>query len=169
MIYFCVFFFFQADDGIRDATVTGVQTCALPIFEYAEDPMTLASLFNTIGGIHWQRGDFAAAISYVDRSLQLYKDLGYAWGMAISYINLGILHYTRGNWAKAATSFEQAYVLQRDNGSLPDQALNLHNLGALHIEMGDHERARRDLETSQVISQRLGHDFSIVCAEIGLL
>src|SRR5256886_13472368 len=34
---FCVysvsvfFFFFQAEDGIRDLTVTGVQTCALPI------------------------------------------------------------------------------------------------------------------------------------------
>src|SRR2546430_7690588 len=27
------FFFFQAEDGIRDLTVTGVQTCALPIFE----------------------------------------------------------------------------------------------------------------------------------------
>src|SRR2546430_15532040 len=28
----CVFFFFfQAEDGIRDLTVTGVQTCALPI------------------------------------------------------------------------------------------------------------------------------------------
>src|SRR6266699_5770980 len=26
-----VFFFFQAEDGIRDADVTGVQTCALPI------------------------------------------------------------------------------------------------------------------------------------------
>src|SRR2546430_4901183 len=26
------FFFFQAEDGIRDLTVTGVQTCALPIF-----------------------------------------------------------------------------------------------------------------------------------------
>src|SRR5207245_3733493 len=26
-----LFFFFQAEDGIRDATVTGVQTCALPI------------------------------------------------------------------------------------------------------------------------------------------
>src|SRR2546430_12620609 len=25
-------FFFQAEDGIRDLTVTGVQTCALPIF-----------------------------------------------------------------------------------------------------------------------------------------
>src|SRR5438128_12170923 len=29
-----VFFFFQAEDGIRDATVTGVQTCALPISAY---------------------------------------------------------------------------------------------------------------------------------------
>src|SRR5579859_8217571 len=29
-MYF-VFFFFQAEDGIRDLTVTGVQTCALPI------------------------------------------------------------------------------------------------------------------------------------------
>src|SRR5256886_6339367 len=28
-----LFFFFQAEDGIRDLTVTGVQTCALPISE----------------------------------------------------------------------------------------------------------------------------------------
>src|SRR5206468_4865674 len=27
-----LFFFFQAEDGIRDLIVTGVQTCALPIF-----------------------------------------------------------------------------------------------------------------------------------------
>src|SRR5689334_24085454 len=29
--FFFFFFFFQAEDGIRDGTVTGVQTCALPI------------------------------------------------------------------------------------------------------------------------------------------
>src|SRR2546427_5665051 len=28
-----LFFFFQAEDGIRDLTVTGVQTCALPIYD----------------------------------------------------------------------------------------------------------------------------------------
>src|SRR3712207_8778539 len=27
-----IFFFFQAEDGIRDIGVTGVQTCALPIY-----------------------------------------------------------------------------------------------------------------------------------------
>src|SRR5437867_9619757 len=36
------FFFFQAEDGIRDRTVTGVQTCALPISltELAAAPTT---------------------------------------------------------------------------------------------------------------------------------
>src|SRR5215813_12029716 len=32
MFFFFFFFFFQAEDGIRDADVTGVQTCALPIY-----------------------------------------------------------------------------------------------------------------------------------------
>src|SRR5690554_706640 len=31
-VWCVVFFFFQAEDGIRDADVTGVQTCALPIY-----------------------------------------------------------------------------------------------------------------------------------------
>src|SRR5690349_23811585 len=30
---FFFFFFFQAEDGIRDLYVTGVQTCALPIYQ----------------------------------------------------------------------------------------------------------------------------------------
>src|ERR1022692_5087277 len=32
LILFFFFFFFQAEDGIRDYKVTGVQTCALPIY-----------------------------------------------------------------------------------------------------------------------------------------
>src|SRR6266481_5002008 len=37
-----MFFFFQAEDGIRDGTVTGVQTCALPIYEHRERHHTAA-------------------------------------------------------------------------------------------------------------------------------
>src|SRR2546426_7537082 len=33
-----LFFFFQAEDGIRDYKVTGVQTCALPISRVILDP-----------------------------------------------------------------------------------------------------------------------------------
>src|SRR5258708_16204820 len=45
LCYRCIFcFFFQAEDGIRDDLVTGVQTCALPIsclFIYSFDGRTV--------------------------------------------------------------------------------------------------------------------------------
>src|SRR2546430_11981780 len=43
-IFMCwsFFFFFQAEDGIRDLTVTGVKTCALPI-SWCQTTFQLAS------------------------------------------------------------------------------------------------------------------------------
>ena len=43
-------FFFQAEDGIRDTEVTGVQTCALPIwfFLLRMSYMTLLLLLNIV-------------------------------------------------------------------------------------------------------------------------
>src|SRR2546429_4815728 len=48
------FFFFQAEDGIRDVAVTGVQTCALPISGNGPASMISGQLvsgdfFNTLG------------------------------------------------------------------------------------------------------------------------
>src|SRR6266498_851300 len=40
------FFFFQAEDGIRDADVTGVQTCALPIFGRDRELRQIKDLFH---------------------------------------------------------------------------------------------------------------------------
>src|SRR2546430_4985177 len=45
-------FFFQAEDGIRYLTVTGVQTCALPIFH-----KTSATSKSAVGKICWSYDD----------------------------------------------------------------------------------------------------------------
>src|SRR5262249_58988701 len=42
----CFFFFFQAEDGIRDWSVTGVQTCALPI---CQTPLKLSRALEDAG------------------------------------------------------------------------------------------------------------------------
>src|SRR5439155_16070554 len=47
-------FFFQAEDGIRDGHVTGVQTCALPICIWSVDPTVgnlAAALFDAQNGL----------------------------------------------------------------------------------------------------------------------
>src|SRR6476661_9079951 len=53
-----VFFFFQAEDGIRDSSVTGVQTCALPISNAPNGPAlrTLGrrlAYFNNYRPVQW--------------------------------------------------------------------------------------------------------------------
>src|SRR2546430_11759534 len=43
LVLCCFFFFFQAEDGIRDLTVSGVQTCALPILRVSVLSAALSS------------------------------------------------------------------------------------------------------------------------------
>src|SRR5690606_28102694 len=66
------FFFFQAEDGIRDFHVTGVQTCALPIYAVADvDRIAVASFAEhglaERGGTHVRilRQAFAAAAGHI--------------------------------------------------------------------------------------------------------
>src|SRR5438046_7630672 len=49
-MFMLFFFFFQAEDGIRDWSVTGVQTCALPISESAGERRRVAP-----SAISWTR------------------------------------------------------------------------------------------------------------------
>src|SRR5690348_18089510 len=74
---FIFFFFFQAEDGIRDGRVTGVQTCALPIYDkyvaykmeptgtqFKKDVTVRQSLRNTtIAGSPLRTSIFAAYIA----------------------------------------------------------------------------------------------------------
>src|SRR6266496_4557963 len=49
------FFFFQAEDGIRDLYVTGVQTCALPILRRHTVRVTNAIRPQTTGAVSFRR------------------------------------------------------------------------------------------------------------------
>src|SRR5260370_14763143 len=57
-LYIASYFFFQAEDGIRDSSVTGVQTCALPICRtFMASAMGLATCFvasNKVWGKVWE-------------------------------------------------------------------------------------------------------------------
>src|SRR5205085_7110303 len=60
-------FFFQAEDGIRDLTVTGVQTCALPIYVLTRVANALALVRLGLAQLADVGGDLADQL-LVDRS-----------------------------------------------------------------------------------------------------
>src|SRR3712207_7897706 len=68
-----VFFFFQAEDGIRDIGVTGVQTCALPIFEVPDSSTTDIEATEDLA-----RFTLAARLPQ-GSSVRLIKFLSYGW------------------------------------------------------------------------------------------
>src|SRR5256885_6201181 len=75
----CLFiFFFQAEDGIRDYKVTGVQTCALPI-SYAYDVHgRVTSETRTVGGVQY-------VLAYAYDSAGRLTGLTYPSGRTVSY------------------------------------------------------------------------------------
>src|SRR5207253_8011944 len=56
VVFIFFFFFFQAEDGIRDGHVTGVQTCALPIWIGRGRDQHLARLQASAGWIEDHSG-----------------------------------------------------------------------------------------------------------------
>src|SRR5260370_9954631 len=70
------FFFFQAEDGIRDSSVTGVQTCALPISSRISRAAILAQVFIwSIARARAERSPLvAAARSWARMAARLMRD-----------------------------------------------------------------------------------------------
>src|SRR2546426_8463356 len=61
-------FFFQAEDGIRDYKVTGVQTCALPISRIRSSKENLKGGGTASGPVSFMRGADASAGTIKSRS-----------------------------------------------------------------------------------------------------
>src|SRR5207244_5710571 len=66
----CSFFFFQAEDGIRDDLVTGVQTCALPIFSLPRLRYRLAFQAEH-HATEWREFDFIGTTHVDDADIRL--------------------------------------------------------------------------------------------------
>src|SRR5205823_10783503 len=70
------FFFFQAEDGIRDKLVTGVQTCALPIWVESNDAIKpLGPIPLEVDATSKIQGDLPGELERVARIYRLVKIL----------------------------------------------------------------------------------------------
>src|SRR5436189_3745374 len=71
LLFFFFFFFFQAEDGIRDTSVTGVQTCALPIYRRRGRAARRRSATTRSRICRTACGGARAAIDHVSQRLRL--------------------------------------------------------------------------------------------------
>src|ERR1022692_2831594 len=92
VIFFFIFFFFffQAEDGIRDYKVTGVQTCALPIYYYLNSKNSIFGRYSYAAYTEQAPGAFGLLAggpnfgNYAGSSNALNQSLAVGWTDTIS-------------------------------------------------------------------------------------
>src|SRR5690606_40970744 len=96
-IYIFFFFFFQAEDGIRDFHVTGVQTCALPI--YSHKNMYFAGGFSETIDLDPGKGEqLINSNENTSFVVKLDKDGNYLWGKDVRSEERRVGKECRSRW-----------------------------------------------------------------------
>src|SRR5256885_5144106 len=133
------YFFFQAEDGIRDYKVTGVQTCALPILQMGEFPRGASIIPNPVNRIP---GFSVADHHFVPGFPQM------AWPMVEWLLETRYRdHFDRQRWAEASIFVYEAgesqliaamQTVEREFKGL--KVFSLPSMGAdgsrIHVELG---------------------------------
>src|SRR2546430_9511453 len=133
------FFFFQAEDGIRDLTVTGVQTCALPI----------------LGEIAHQQGNLIQAETIFQEGLGIARELRNREQISALLHELGWIKQKQGNLTEAETYLQEGLTLAHQIEDKERICSILKVLGLVAIHRGDFTQAEVYLREGLSLAQQI--------------
>src|SRR5690606_39305960 len=108
------------EDGIRDFHVTGVQTCALPIF----------------GVLSLKIGDYQLAEHYLSRALELAREVKNKVNIVIALINLGETAHYQQNLPLAVERYLEGFPILEEIGDKVSIVSTLEMFAFLIIDLG---------------------------------
>jgi tetratricopeptide (TPR) repeat protein len=137
---------------------------ALPEFErlaveFQEKGMRLdeAIALHFIGECHLRIGNMGPAREYLDKALQIKRELGDRRQEAKSLNALGLLEWDLGNYSQASEKFREAGAVGRQLGDKKLEGATLNNLSLVYDELGDYQTSLRQYE--QVLDLYANADF----------
>jgi class 3 adenylate cyclase/predicted ATPase len=151
--------------------VSGRHDRAIIALQQAADEATLAGDERTLahaGSIL----DWALAMTgvrdagrHLERSLQIYRELGDLGGQATCLTNLGALAYLRGDWAKAVDLYRQGQAAQLRSGDVTSAALGAANIGEVLSDQGHWAQALESLDEALRVWRSTGHQHGVAYAQ----
>lgn len=120
-----------------------------------------AAALDGLGSLAFQQGDYAAARSYHEESLEIHRQQGDLASVAESLRHLGNVADESGAYQEAESRYEDALQIWRDLEGSWGIAATLNNLGLVHLRTGELQAAQRYLEESLVRFEELGTDWAM--------
>jgi tetratricopeptide (TPR) repeat protein len=104
-----------------------------------------------------RQGDLAAARSFLEEGLALFRRLNDERGISTCLNNLGMVVVDQGDYGGARSYYEESLVLDRARGDAYGIAASLHNLGDLIYHQGEPDTARAMFEEALTVNRQTGN------------
>jgi tetratricopeptide (TPR) repeat protein len=127
------------------------------------------SVWNTLGLIHRDLGQWDEAIACYRQDLDICRSLDDRFGMGLSYGNLGEIYQKQGQdyWPEALKAYRKALSIIREFDDHYEETEVLANLGFLHQEMGEYPLALDYYSQAIELIEYLRADISSEAARAG--
>ena len=116
----------------------------------------LAQLAHWLGVLLQQQGEQQSSLSFLERSLAIWRDLGDRDQQVRELNSLGITHHHLGDLDAARSLLEESAAISREIGSDFRLAAALTNLGQLESDAGNFDRATQVLQEALAIDRKQG-------------
>ena len=145
------------DNGGHPAEAVAVHTEARHAARSMGDRAAEAGALISLGVVHWQMGDYPAAIDEVTQSLELFREAGDGRGEARALGNLGVVHTSTGDLELSIDFHEQALDRFIAIGDRVGEANTLTNIGDAYVRLGRIDPAAVHHSRALEIFRDLGH------------
>ncbi|CAF1167690.1 unnamed protein product [Adineta steineri] len=117
-----------------------------------------ASIYNQLGRIKRDQGEYEEALTYHEKSLAIYQKTlpSNHLNLSYSYNSIGLVYYNMGDYPKALSYFEKDLEIKQQSLSSnhPDLGAFYNNIGLVYDKMGDYPKALSSHEKALAIRQQ---------------
>lgn len=109
-----------------------------------------------LGTLRSLRGDYGAALTWLEQSRAIFSALDERSGLALTLIEIGIVRWRQGEYTSARQELEASLELARALGDKTTITLALNNLGNVAWNQGDYPKSRALHEESLALRRERG-------------
>ena len=141
------------------------EACALEALDLAQNlefPVGQAKSYTTLGTIYLEAGNFAEAMSYCRKAMEIYEKLGDKNGMASVHATLASTYRSQGMIDKALEHFHESLRQEQERGASKDDLARCYfNIGACYSGLNRLDLAQSSYEFARNIWEESGDQMKL--------
>ncbi|MCX6584016.1 MAG: tetratricopeptide repeat protein [Candidatus Aminicenantes bacterium] len=130
-----------------------------------------AIVFLQMGILFQNFGDYDAALTQYQQSLEIDKKIGNMNGVSDCLHQIGRIYQEKGNYNAALMQYQQSLEIDEKIGNIKGISYNLHDIGNIYFFKGDYDAALTQYQQSLEIKEKIGdiQGLAISFHQIGLI